>query len=72
MDVVIIVPVHSNAPVAQRIEHAPSKRVAVGSSPAGRAIFRSGLPTDVTTRNPLPNVYLFSVYSPFRPIVGMR
>jgi hypothetical protein len=27
----------ATAPVAQWIEHAPSKRVAVGSSPAGRA-----------------------------------
>jgi hypothetical protein len=26
------------APVAQWIEHAPSKRVAVGSNPAGRAL----------------------------------
>jgi hypothetical protein len=35
---------HSHiAPVAQWIEHAPSKRVAVGSNPAGRAQYAQAL-----------------------------
>ncbi len=34
-----IIPQGEIAPVAQWIEHAPSKRVAVGSSPAGRALY---------------------------------
>jgi hypothetical protein len=43
--------VHSTAPVAQWIEHLTSNLVAVGSSPAGRAIFRSDLLTGVTTHS---------------------
>ncbi len=68
----MIVSVENAAPVAQWIEHLTSNLVAVGSNPAGRAIFRSDLLTDVTIRNPSPNVHLFSVYSPFQLIVGMR
>src|SRR6266404_8927487 len=34
------------APVAQRIEQPPSKRQVAGSSPAGRASYINGLPSD--------------------------
>ena len=50
----------ATAPVAQWIEQLTSNLQAVGSSPAGRA----------RVHGPLPNVHLFSVYSPFQLIVG--